>query len=282
MEIKNQDLGNLDNQGGEDTSSSEFSIPEEYQDRGWTKFFDGKTGDDLKTELFKSYDNSQALIGKKVGDYLGTTDLKNLENWEELKEKLTSQIAPQFNTPEDVNEYGLADLLKDENGNEVFAAPAEAIEMFSNEFKELGLNVEQAQGLFKKYMEFETAQFQKYTDANELEANINEMFKGDTKQRQTCESLIKEFLPEADQQFIQDVMPNNVVEMFYKVAKGMADKYGYREGVAKDTPARLAMSAGEKNAEYDRLYQELQNLSSRPHTEAEKQNILSQLNNLYK
>ena len=279
MENENVNQEIVLNESVEEQNS--FAIPEEYQDRGWAKFFDGKTGDELKTELFKSYDNSQGLIGKKVSDYIATTDLTQLDNWGELKEKLTSQIAPEFKTPEDVQEYGLAELLKDENGNEVFAAPADSIELFSNHFKELGLNIEQAQGLFKKYMEFETTQFQKLTDVNELENHISEMFKGDLKQRQTCENLIKEFLPQEDQQFIQNTMPNNVVEMFYKVAKGMADKYGYTESVARDNPITLARSENEKQSRYDELCNKLSELSSRPHTTDEKQKILDELNKVF-
>lgn len=279
--MENENFNQETNLNSESGTQSNFSIPEEYQEKGWARFFDGKEGDELKAELFKSYDSSQGLIGKRVSDYIATTDLTQLDNWGELKEKLTSQIAPEFKTPQDVKEYGLAELLKDENGNEVFSAPEEAIELFSNQFKELGLNVEQAQGLFKEYMKFETEQFQKLTDANELEANINEMFKGDTKQRQTCESLIKEFLPQDDQQFIQDVMPNKVVEMFYKVAKGMADKYGYIEGVAKDNPVTLTRTENEKQSRYDELCSKLTELSSRPHTTDEKQKILDELNKVF-
>ena len=47
---------------GGGSESSDFSIPEEYKEKGWTKFFDGKTGDELKAEVFRSYDNSQTLI----------------------------------------------------------------------------------------------------------------------------------------------------------------------------------------------------------------------------
>lgn len=265
-----------------DSQPAEFSIPQEYQDKGWTKFFDGKTGDDLKAELFKSYDSTQSLIGKRVGDYIGSTDLKNLENWEEIKEKLLPQIAPQYQTPAEATSYELEKLLLDEEGNEKFFAPQEALDTFANGFKELGLSVEQAHGIFNKYMEFETEQFQKYTNADELEANINEMFGGDTKQRQTCESLIKEFLPAQDQKFIQDTMPNNVVEMFYKLAKGLNDKYGYTESPMKDNPNRLASTTQEKNAQYDALYEQLRELSTRPHTKEEKDFILEQMNQLYR
>ena len=281
MELENQDTQITDSNLNTE-STSEFSIPQEYQDKGWTKFFDGKTGEELKTELFKSYDNQQALIGKKVGEYIGSTDLTTLDNWEELKEKFISMVTPQYKTPQEITAYELEKLLLDDDGNQTFSAPQEALDYFGNEFKNLGLNIEQAQGLFKKYMQFETEQFQKHTNADELEKNINQMFAGNTKQRQNCESLIREFLPQEDQQFIQDVMPNNVVEMFYKIAKGMEEKYGYKESTTKDNPTRLAMSTEEKKATYNDLYDKLLALSSRPHTSQEKQDILNQMQNLYK
>ena len=86
--FENSQDQNLDNQQGggtQQTSSSEFKIPEEYQQKGWAKFFEGKSGDELKSEFFRSYDNSQSLIGKKVEDYIAETDLKSLDNYEQIK-----------------------------------------------------------------------------------------------------------------------------------------------------------------------------------------------------
>ena len=89
MPPENEDLQQdaVDTSGSDAGSdaANEFSIPSEYAEKGWTKFFEGKSGDDLKTELFKSYDSQQSLIGKKVNEYLTSTDLKSLDNFEDIK-----------------------------------------------------------------------------------------------------------------------------------------------------------------------------------------------------
>ncbi len=62
---------------------SDFAIPKEYQDKEWAKGFEGKSGDDLKTEIFKVLD-----------------------------EKYSS--SPEV--PETAEGYAFNDILKDENG----------------------------------------------------------------------------------------------------------------------------------------------------------------------
>lgn len=271
----------LQNQG---TQSSDFSIPDEYKEKGWTRFFDGKSGDELKSELFRSYDNSQTLIGKKVEDYLKTTDLKSLDNYAEIKEILTKQIAPEIQVPESANDYALNEILKDADGNLEYEYPEEALGFFGEQFKELGLSKEQGQGLLKAYTDFEIQEFQKYTDAGELETSINTMFKGNTEQRKTVEGLLKEFLPEEDQQFLQKTAPNYTIEMFYKVANGLVSKYGYKEGTNNsNNPAKLQrMSEADKNAEYDRLYNKLIELDNNPHQKVgDREAIVKQMREIF-
>lgn len=274
--------GNTNTTDNIDTQTQSFAIPDEYKEKGWAKFFDGKTGDELKTELFKSYDNSQSMIGKKVEEYLSTTDLKQLSNYDEIKKNLSSQLTPEYNVPQDSKDYDLSSILKDENGNQIFSAPEESLNLFQDKFKEFGISKEQGQNLMKSYLEYEVSEFQKYTDADELESHINEMFKGNMQQRTQCETLIKEFLPEQDQQFIQATMPNAVVEMFYKVAKGLVDKYDYKEGNAGRGQSNLTMTQEEKDSEYSRITSELEALSRRPHNAQEKQALLNQLMGIYK
>lgn len=277
-----------DNQGsdgqdnGQDIQGSDFSIPEEYKDKGWAKFFDGKTGDELKSEFFRSYDNSQTLIGKKVEDYLATTDLKNLENYNEIKDALRKQVAPDVTVPEKSEDYAFNDILKGEDGNLLYEYPNEALGFFGDKFKELGLTKEQGQGLLKTYTDFEIAEFQKYTNAEELDSNINKMFNNNQEQRKTVEGLLKEFLPEQDQQFLQKTAPNYTIEMFYKVAQGLVNKYGYKEGssgAGKQSPMR--MSDADRNAEYDRLARKLEELDNRPQQVGEKDEIVKQMRELF-
>ena len=77
-------------------------------------------------------------------------------------------------------------------------------------------------------------------------------------------------------------LTNAVVEMFYKVAKGLVDKYDYKEGTSAQNKSTMRMSEADREAEYNRLVAEIEAISSRPHSAAEKQNLLSQLNSLYK
>lgn len=270
------DAGSID--AAEGQATSEFSIPQEYSEKGWVKFFDGKTGDDLKAELFKSYDSQQSLIGKKVNEYLANTDLKQLDNFEEIKKALLPQIAPEFDVPE---KYNFDSVLLDEEGNKIYPMPDEALDEFTTLFKEEGITDKQAQSILKKYINFETENFKKYTDADELEAGLKEMFKSNPTQKQTCESLIKEFLSADDQKLIQQTMPNVVVEMFYKVAKGLVDSYGYKETTGGQKAGSIIKTDAEKQAEYDKLYKEIVELGNRPHTEAEKAEKLKQLQNVF-
>lgn len=276
----NPEEGNSSSAQG--SGNSDFTIPDEYKEKGWTRFFAGKSGDELKAELFKSYDNQQSLIGKKVSDYLANTDLSTLENFEDIKKALAAQIAPQYNVPEDVKDYNLNSIIKNESGENLYPIADEAIESFSGIFKELGLTTEQAQGLLKSYIDYEVAEFQKYTDADELEQSINQMFSGNQEQRRTCESLIKEFLSPQDQKLVQDTMPNAVIEMFYKISKGLVDKYGYKEGNTPPQQHSLKMTEAEKETEYNRLVSELEALKRRPHSDADEQKLINQIAELWK
>lgn len=277
-----QGSDNFDNSGGGTETGSEFSIPEEYKDKGWTRFFDGKTGDDLKSEVFKSYDNSQTLIGKRVEDYLATTDLKSLPNYEQIKDNLIKQVAPNYQVPEKAEDYAFSDILKDENGNLQYEYPPEVFDIFGNTFKGLGISKEQGQGILKAYTDFELQQFEKYTNADDLENSINQMFNGNQEQRKTVEGLLKEFLPEADQQFLQKTAPNYVIEMFYRVADGLVNKYGFKEGTNNSrNTATMRMSEADRNAEYDRIVSKMEELERRPHTDAEMQQYQTALRRLF-
>lgn len=263
------------------TQANEFSIPDEYKDKGWAQFFNGKTGDELKTEFFKSYDNSQSLIGKKVEDYLTTTDLKQLANYEDIKKNLSTQLVPEYNVPENSNEYDLQSIVKENLGEET-TFDYSSLDKFQNDFKEFGISKEQGQKILKSYIDYQVDEFQKMTNADELETNINSMFKGNSEQRTKCEALIKEFLPTQDQKFIQQTMPNQVIEMFYKITKGLLDKYDYQEGNSGSGQSSMRMTQQEKDAEYTRITNELEALTSRPHRAQEKQELLNQLQALYK
>lgn len=227
-----------------------FEIPEEYQQKDWVKNFEGQSGDDLKANIFKTLDEKYSNL-------------------------------PVI--PENADGYSFNDILKDENGELQYEYPDEALSFFGDKFKELGISKEQGQGILKSYTDFELEQFEKYTNAEELDQSINAMFDGNIQQKNNVESLIKEFLPQEDQAFLQKTAPNHTIIMFYKLAKGFTDKYAFKEGTGAGNRnnGSLRMSKAERDAEYNKLVDEMENLTKRPHTTEEKENLQRKLDALF-
>lgn len=239
----NNDNGNVDNV---------FDIPQEYKEKDWVKQFEGKTGAELRNEIFKVLDQKY------------TNDPR---------------------VPETIEEYELNELefIKNKNGETIYTYPQEVLEHFGNEFKEIGLTKEQAHGLLNKYTNFELEQFEAISNIDDLNKNLDEMFKSNPAQKQTVQGLLKEFLPAEDQEFLQTTAPNYTIEMFYKVAKGLVDKYGYKEGSGGQAQQNsYRMTQADKDKEYDRIVSEMEALQRRPHTADEKDALQRQLNALFK
>ena len=280
-EIENENLQSSGSAGSEN-SDYDFQIPEEYQNKGWVKPFNGKKGDELKSEFFRSYDNSQTLIGKKVEDYIKSVDLKNLENYDEIKETLQKQIMPESLVPEDAEEYNLGNIIEDKNAQALMIED-DTLNFFKDKFKELGLSVDMGQKLFKTYIEHGIEEFQRLTNADELENNISEMFRNNKEQRGKVESLMKEFLPKEDLAIIQQSVPNRIVEMFYKIGKGLVDKYEFKEsGTNASNPVKIRMTEADKNREYERLTKMLDDMDNNPYQKVgDRQKIVSQLRKIF-
>ena len=239
-------------QTGQQTGQeSSFSIPDEYAQKEWVKNFEGQSGDDLKANIFKTLD-----------------------------EKYSS--APVI--PQSTEEYELNSVLETNELAQSLCLEDDALNAFGSTFKEFGITKEQAQGLLNAYINFGVNEFHKYTDADELENSVNTMFNGNTQQRNTVESLIRECLSPEERSIIDRTVPNAVVEMFYKVAKGVVDKYGYKEGThnSNSTNANyMRKTEEEKTAEYNKIVGELEALSKRPHSPQEKENLLKRLTAIY-
>lgn len=232
------------------TNVSEFTIPDEYKTKDWIKNFEGQTGDELKSGIFKALDEKFSNV-------------------------------PDI--PQNPQDYELEALLLDDKGEKTLSIEDDALNFFGDKFKELGLSKAQAQDLFKSYVKYGIEEFHKFTDANELESNINKMFSGNKEQRNTVESLLKEFLPQEDQKIIQDIVPNRVIEMFYKVAKGLVDKYGYREGTNNsNNSSNMRRTQADIDAEYNRIAGEMEALQRRPHSTEETTRLQAELMNLFK
>lgn len=277
-DLNNGDSGNSDSSSTQETS---FSIPEEYASKGWAKTFEGKTGNDLMNAFFKSYDNAQGLVSKRVDEYIENIDLSKLDSYENIKSVLQSKSA---NVPENIEDYKLESVFSSEDENsENFEVPKDVLDKFANSFKEIGLNVNQAQELLKMYSEFELENFSKLADPEELKKDISTLFNNDDAKKKNVESLLNEFLTEDDANFLKTSAPNKTILMFYKLAKGLTDKYDFTEGNASaGAKSSSVRTEEEKNAEYNKVYNKLMELQTRPHSTEEKEELLNELRNIYK
>lgn len=237
--------------GQEAGQENGFSIPDEYAQKEWVKNFEGQTGDDLKANIFKTLDEKYS----------------------------SAPVIPQSN-----EEYELNSVLETNELAQSLCLEEDALNAFGTTFRDIGITKEQGQKLLNAYINYGVSEFHKYTDADELENSVNTMFNGNTKQRNTVEGLIKECLSPEEREIIDRTVPNAVVEMFYKVAKGVVDKYGYKEGTQNSNSTNasyMRKTEEDKNAEYNRIVGKLEELSKRPHSPQEKADLLKQLTSIY-
>lgn len=120
-----QDSGAQDNGG--------FSVPQEYADRGWAQKI--QSYDDL----FKSYDNAQSMIGKRVIP----ADDAPAEQWNEFYKTIGRPESP------DGYEFGKVDGLPEGFDLSEFEGQARSI------MHEAGLNKQQADKLYQLYLKNE-------------------------------------------------------------------------------------------------------------------------------
>ena len=70
--------------------------------------------------------------------------------------------------------------------------------------------------------------------------------------------------------------------MFYKLAQGLVNKYGFKEGTNNsNNSGTMFRTQAEKDAEYNRIVGELEALQKRPHSTEEKSRLMAQLTNLF-
>ena len=238
-----------DNGAGQATSN--FEIPAEYAQSDWAKNFEGKTGDDLKAEVFKTLD---------------------------------SQYSNAPVIPQDAKGYEFNEILKDANGDIPYTYSDEALNIFGGTMKDLGLTKEQGQGLLKTFTDFELSTWSKYTDADECEKNLTELFGNNSAERQTCQAGIKKYLSPQEVELVEKTFTNDAVRIMYKLAKGFVSDYGVKEGTQASNKQGYGsmMSQADKDAEADKIYKALDELKNRPHTDEDKQALIDKLISLNK
>lgn len=232
-------------------ASSNFEIPAEYAHSSWAKNFEGKTGDELKTEIFKT---------------------------------LNSQYTNAPVIPQDANGYEFNEILKNANGDIPYEYSDEVLNVFGGTMKDLGLTKEQGQGLLKTFTDFELSAWAKHTDADENEKNLTELFGNNSAERQTCQASIKKYLSPQEVELVEKTFTNDAVKIMYKLAKGFVSDYGATEGTQAGNKQNYGalMTQADKDAEAEKIYKQLDELKNHPHSDEDKQKLIDRLISLNK
>lgn len=239
-----------------ENSENNFTIPDKYKNQDWAKNI---------TSVEELWDYKAESSQE--------TDFKNLSP-EDIK-KYFSKFAP-----DSIDDYKIFDALKNDNGEQSYEINEDVVNYFGNHFKELGIPADIGNNLFKLYAKYELEQFNKLTDVEDLNSRLRNIFGNDDKSKKICEGIIKEALPKEDLQKINDYMPNHFLEIMYRMAKNVSDKYGYKEPLPRDTGRYTTgeyMSKQEKDAKYLETYNKLQGLKRRAHTKEEKDSLIAEL-----
>lgn len=257
------------NAGGQEES---FKLPEQFASKGWAKNTpEFKTKDDYINWISQEYDKREEFLGGKLDKYAEENGLIKPPDWanEEAVKEFFNKI-----TPEDVNKYPTGEF-KDES----------AKELFNNAFKEAGVTEKGAKKLIETFNQYNQSILEQATNKEDYDKEMTELFGRDYEQvKQPIDNMLKGLISQDEMQVINDELPNKHVKIMYKIAKGLADKYGHKEDPKGGTnPDEMkGMSKEEKFNKHAELTKKITELNNRPHTAEEKQALIDQLTNIYK
>ena len=233
---------------------TEFTAPEEYKDKGWTKNI--KSIDDL----WKTNDNAQELIGRKT---VGVPDKDSTpEQFEEYYSKVRPENAEAYEFPEYTT-----DIEK---------------ELYSKAFYDNGLTKKQSEGIIKDHSEFMEAQKAQMYSAEGFEAVMKDTFKGDTEAQASVKKLLDRHSNEADEEIVNN-MSNEQAGVLYRIANNFANSHGAIEGGALNNEASSQnMSESQVKDRQSAIRQQISDLSGKAHNKADKDKLLADLAKTYK
>jgi hypothetical protein len=233
------------------TPASEFKIPDEYKEKGWTKALKSES------DLWKTLDNAQGLIGKKM-------------------------VVPNLNeaTPEQVEEY-YSQLRPKEKSEYKFGEEVaqEVKDSFADIFYKHGISAKQGNDLVQDYLQFERQNLAKAYDADDFVKELKSSF-GDGYEKDFSESsaLLRNVMSKEDAELLEKT-PNRYLGIIHRLANKINKAYGIQEGGA---PANNSSVGKVVNSQEERMsiIKELGKLQSRPHSLQEKQDLLHKLNSI--
>lgn len=230
-----------------------FEIPEEYKDKGWVEKI--KSPEDL----WKQLDSAQSLIGKKsiVPEFKdGQERLEYLAQFKPTDKSAYSEVMPQ---------EGWQDGAK---------------EFFTDAFDEANLTKEQAEKVINRYQEYERSlQGDLYSEEG-WKNTLKEVFPENTEAAAKEVSSILKANVSDDRKAMFDAMPNNLRGLVLELTHNLAKRYGAK---AEHVPSTGTNNDGGIDIEGKRnsIREQLAALGKRPHTMAEKQNLIKSLKETY-
>ena len=236
--------------------STEFTIPDEYKDKGWVQKI--KTPEDL----WKQLDSAQSLIGKKT-------------------------VIPEFEKEEDKLKY-LSENFGVKEATEVAELFGErelvggSKESFSELFKQAGVSKEQAKILIDGYFKHEDNLKSSAYSEEGLQEVLKASFPKNTEvESENARKILKANIPDADKALV-DNLPNDILGLMLRFANTMASNYGAKPEHTPNSnnPAGAeSVNLDQKRADIRKAIAEL---PSRPHTQEDKSKLLAALADTYK
>lgn len=221
--------------GATTQSAPEFSVPAEYQEKGWAK--------NIKSEadLWKSMDNAQSLIGKKT---IGIPD------FDTAKEE---EIADYYShtRPKDAKEYELDDAFSDEEKNSLR-------ELCYNN----GLNKKQAKNVIGYFQESIAKDYEQTYGEQGLKTELEKRFGADwEKAIVPIKDALNTVLTPEQAKSLNENLPNEAVGVLMALTKSIMDKYGANES---DAALGKDRASPKPKMTYDEYYKKMMEADKLP------------------
>lgn len=227
-------------------SAPEFSVPTEYQEKGWAKNIHSEA------DLWKTLDNAQGLIGRKT---IGIPDFDNAKA-EEVSEYYS------HTRPSQPTDYELDAAFSDEERTGL-----------QNVFYNNGLTKQQAKAVMD-HIQNEIVKDNEQTFGEEgLKAELQKRF-GENWEKEIVpiKDALNSVLTPEQAESLNENLSNEAVGALFALTKAIMTKYG-----ANETDALLGKDrATAPKMDFDEYVKRMREADSRPDGYAEKQRLMKQ------
>ena len=239
-----------------DKQGGEFKVPDEYADRGWAKKV--KSEDDL----YKQLDELDKLAGKKqlgIDDF----DATNSEHVSSVLDKMKPESVDAYEAPEYMD-----DATKDLATNALFEA---------------GVPPEPANKALNQVAEQLKQQDVDNFSKEGLENVLKEQFGDKYEQRfGQLQKEVREVLDDKQVEAIEN-MPNQTIGLLFSSFDKIMQAHGARDGTspAGNNEGSGALTKEAAASQITDVRKQLNELSSKPHTQEQRSQLISRLQELH-